>query len=37
LWNTSGSWWDTLKVEFTEDMVILGLLSLSFKDLNGDN
>jgi len=36
LWNTSWGWWDSLKVEFTENMVILGHLSLSFKDLNED-
>jgi len=36
LWDTSGSWWNSLKVEFTEDMVILGHFSLSFKDLNED-
>jgi len=34
LWNTSWSWWDTFKVEFTELMAILGHLSLTFKDLD---
>ena len=34
LWHTSGSWWDSLKVEFSEDMVVLGHLSLSLEDLD---
>jgi hypothetical protein len=36
LWNSSGSWWDSIEVEFTEDMVITGHLSLSFENLNED-
>jgi len=36
LWNTSWSWWDTLKVEFTELMVVLGHLSLTLEDLDQD-
>jgi hypothetical protein len=36
LWNTSSSWWDSLKVEFTENMVILGHLSLSLEHLDQD-
>jgi len=36
LWNTSCSWWDTLKVEFTKLVVILGHLSLTLKDLDVD-
>jgi len=37
LWDTSWGWWDTVKVEFTEDMVILGHLSLSLEDLDVDS
>jgi len=34
LWNTSLSWWDTLKVEFSELIVVLGHLSLSLENLD---
>jgi len=36
LWNTSCSWWDTLKVEFTKLVVILSHLSLTFEYLDVD-
>jgi len=36
LGSTSGSWGNSLKVEFTELMVVLGHASLSFEDLDED-
>jgi hypothetical protein len=35
--NTSGSRWDTVKVEFTEQVVILGHGSFTFEDLDQDS
>jgi len=37
LWDTSWGWWNSIKVEFTENMVILGHLSLSLEDLDVDS
>jgi hypothetical protein len=34
LWSTSGSWWDTFKVEFTKQVVILCHFSFTFVDLD---
>jgi len=33
LGNTSGSWWDTVKIELAEDVVVLGHWSFTFEDL----
>jgi len=34
LWGSSWSWWDSLEVELSEDVVVLGHLSLSLEDLD---
>ena len=33
LWDTTGSWWDTGKIEFTQQVVILGHWTFSLIDL----
>jgi len=34
LWGSSWGWWDSLQVELSEDVVVLGHLSLSLEDLD---
>ncbi|KAH3675414.1 hypothetical protein WICPIJ_009358 [Wickerhamomyces pijperi] len=36
LWNTSWSWWDTGQFKLTQDIVVFGLGSFTFKNLDQD-
>ena len=33
LWDTTGCWWDTSQIEFTQKMVILGHWTFAFENL----